>query len=372
MKKIKIIVFDYNLPLLFTNLDTQTGGVAVELFHWIKVFDQIGLKIGILTSKGFKNNLIKKNNFTFIEAFDKNGGIPKLRFLYRLPKLFFAIKKFNPDFIVQEGAIKDIGLLAIVAKLLGKPFIHRIASDSDVDKRIAYKLSGFKLLSYKIGLRLADKIICQNDYQHEALDNIFSEKTFKLHNPFHIDKNIKIKKKNDRSYILWIGRFSYIKNIPALLDVVKNCTDIKFKIAGKFDVSVDKKTISSIEHLKKSKNVEFLGYIDNSKILETMSNAYALLNTSFLEGFSNTFLEAWSIGTPIVSTKNVNPDNVITNYNLGLVADSYNDLSTKVKELVSYSEKDYHELSIKCSKYVKDFHSPLKLADEFIQIISTT
>jgi len=69
--------------------------------------------------------------------------------------------------------------------------------------------------------------------------------------------------------------------------------------------------------LKELPNVKFSGYIKRADMNNFLSEAYALLNTSHFEGFSNTFLEAWAVGTPVISTIYVNPDNIINEKSLG-------------------------------------------------------
>ena len=112
-------------------------------------------------------------------------------------------------------------------------------------------------------------------------------------------------------------------------------------------------------------NVEFIGHIKNETIPEFLSKAFCLLNTSRLEGFSNTFLEAWSVGTPVITTKNVNPDEIISDYSLGIVSENYDEIPKILKKLIE--EKQYMGFSKTCSNYVKDHHDPIKLAKIFLQ-----
>ncbi len=70
--------------------------------------------------------------------------------------------------------------------------------------------------------------------------------------------------------------------------------------------------------LTKLQNVEFVGLIPHDEVTSFLTEAYCLLNTSLFEGFSNTFLEAFSVGTPVV-TLGVNPDFILTIYDLGFV-----------------------------------------------------
>jgi glycosyltransferase involved in cell wall biosynthesis len=143
---------------------------------------------------------------------------------------------------------------------------------------------------------------------------------------------------------------------------------INFKLAGKEDSGIDKQSKEALEKLKKLENVELVGFIKRDMIEEFLSSAYCLLNTSHFEGFSNTFLEAWSIGTPVITSENVNPDNLITDNDLGLVGKNYSDIPIILNKYIN--QKEYDSLGINCFEYVKEKHNPRYLAEEFINFIS--
>jgi glycosyltransferase involved in cell wall biosynthesis len=363
-KKIKILYFDLQLPYLLIGSEKSVGGAAVEWLTWLKAFNKIGCDSALLTWQGAKEQIKNNVEFEIIESYNLNKGIPKLRFLtYQLPMLILSIKKFNPDYIIQECANRFTGILALVTKLLGKPFIHRIASDMDVDERIKKNISKFYLYLYYSGLKNTDFISCQNNYQLNILKNKFPQKPIYLHyNPFEI--KTKYLQNTVREYIAWIGNFRYEKNLPALAIIAKKLKQYKFKIVGKVLDSENLDTQIGLEELEKLNNVEFLGHVNNSVIPEFLSRAYCLLNTSRLEGFSNTFLEAWSVGIPVISTKNVNPDSIITKFNLGIVAETYEEIPEILNNFISQEQHlKYYE---NCINYVKKNHDPESIAKKFI------
>ena len=142
-------------------------------------------------------------------------------------------------------------------------------------------------------------------------------------------------------------------------------SNYKFKIAGTKFVTTDEDALKGLEILEKLDNVEFVGHISNELIPDFLSKSYCLLNTSRLEGFSNTFLEAWAVGVPVITTKNVNPDNVISKYHLGLVCDNYSDIPSKMEEMIE--KKMYLDYNDRCVDYIREYHDPTKLAEIFLQ-----
>ena len=356
---------------LLKDNNKPVGGAAVEWFTWIKAFRILGCEFGVITQKGISTKIKKENNFDILESFELNKGIPKLRlFTYRIPILLKVIKKYNPDFIIQGCATENTGILAFIALLLNKPFIHRVGSDMDVDGRVYKDFFFITKYLHKFGLARANHISCQNQYQYKKLREKFPNKSISiLHNPYFFNKyNFE---NNTKEYIAWIGNFRYEKNLPALAEIAKKLPQYSFKIAGTKFHTTDEDTIKGLEILEKLANVEFVGHNSNDLIPEFLSKAYCLLNTSRLEGFSNTFLEAWAVGVPVVSTKNVNPDYIITTYKLGIITDNYEEIPKKIDQLIS--DQQYKNFSQRCIDYVKEKHDPVKLAQKFLnEMINST
>ena len=65
-----------------------------------------------------------------------------------------------------------------------------------------------------------------------------------------------------------------------------------------------------LDELRATPNIEYLGQVAPERAQQLMADAALLLSTSDEEGFPNTFVQAWSSGTPVVSLK-VDPDGVI-------------------------------------------------------------
>lgn len=366
----KILYYDFILAHLISDASYPVGGATIETYAWINGLRTIGIDVGVLTWKGTKKYIKKDYNFEFVESYKLKKGIPVLRtFYYYIPSLYKSIKRYNPDFIIQEVSGRDTGIIAIISKLLKIKFIHRIASDRDVDERLKkLNINKIDYILYNLGLKLSDFLCCQNSYQKYALDKRFpSKRIFTLYNPF-IYYDHKILPFNKRYYIAWVGNHRPVKNMSALLNVVKALPEIQFKIAGKTLVKfLDEDTKNAIDELKKLKNVEFTGYLKQEEILFLLKQAYLLLNTSLFEGFSCTFLEAWSVGTPVITTRNANPDNIINIYKLGFAVNDYKEIPEKIKLIVNST--NFSEMTKRCQNYVRTNHESKMLAKKLISFI---
>ncbi len=369
MKKINLLYYSPIIPDLLKDTGKPVGGAAVEWNVWLKAFKRLGHKVGILTWEGAKDYIGKDTEYDIVESFNNKRGIPKLRILYNfIPSFFKGIVGYKTDVLAMEASIDRAWLLAIITKLLGKKFVYRIASDMDVDGRLINNFPRLILVSFNCALRLSDHISCQNEYQYSILKKRYPKKSISiLYNPFFF-KEVDLPERRN-NYIAWIGNFRYEKNLSALAEIARQLPENNFRIVGSKFITVDDDTKIGLEALEKLKNVEFIGYISNEEIPKFLSNAKLLLNTSRLEGFSNTFLEAWSVGTPVVTTFNVNPDNLINKFNLGLVAKNYDEVPEKVRSIFNLNTTETEELSKRCITYIKENHDPLTLAKRFINEI---
>jgi len=371
----KFLFFSNELPLVLKNDNKNTGGAAVQWYSWMNGFIATGHTFGILTWKGAKKYIDKLNtDYDIVESYNLYKGIKSIRLIYyRLPMLFLAIKNYQPDYLIQASATLQTGILMIIAKLLRIKFVHRVAHDAHTDHRINLMLKNKRtILFYRIGLKYSDYIIAQNNYQYRNLKNIYPKKKISvLHNPYHIEKNkYELLKRNERNYVAWIGSFKYMKNLPALYDVAKELPNINFKIAGKIHESLDLNGKNALSQIKTLKNVILVGFLRRSEVLPFLSKSILLLNTSHFEGFSNTFLEAWSCGTPVVTTNNANPDGLIEKYKLGRVASDFSNLAGFIEEINKLEVETYEALSTRCYNYVKENHDPLKLAKKFVDFLN--
>lgn len=370
-KRYKLMYIDFNLPYLLKDSYYPVGGATIEWYSWINGFVENGHDVSVLTWKGANEFIQKDIQFELIETYNREEGIPVIRWFYkRYPAILNAIKQYNPDFLFQECACILTGILAHIGKILGIPFIYRVASDIDVDGRYKKKLPKYQQIIYRYGIKNSDVILCQNSYQYMVVKNNFPDKKIlKINNPYYTNNDLpEIKKKTDRKYVAWIGNFRYAKNLPALYDIVTKLPGVEFKIAGKVLPIIDDNTKKFLELLKEKQNVELMDYIKRNEIIPFLSKAFLLLNTSHFEGFSNTFLESLSAGTPIVTINKNDPDNIISSYGLGSIPDNYSHLPDSILSVITHNQ--YDNLAEKCRSYVIKNHNSKLLANKVINFLS--
>jgi len=363
----KLLFLDFHIPYLLKDTDDPIGGACVRQYALAKGIIELGHQVGILTWKGAKEFVGKDVGFDLVETFLLNDGIRKLRWFYkRFPSLIRAVKKYNPDYLIQKSSGSYTGVMAFISDLLKIPFVYMASNDVDADGRYKENLNLIEQITYKYGLKRAKAIFTQNSYQSRKFKKSYPQKNiFKIQNPYLLTEELpEIKDCAKRKYVAWLGIYQYQKNLPALYEIVKKLPDIEFRIAGKARENLDKDTKSSLIQLRKCDNVKFVGYLKRTEVISFLSSALALINTSHYEGFSNTFLEAFAAGTPVITTSKVDPDDIIADNKLGLVAKNYCEIPNLVISLTR--SRDYNSTAYRCRDYVMKNHDPKVIAKDFI------
>jgi len=348
----KIIVIDDNLPYLLNNINFKYGGATIQSYSWLHGFNTHGFKVIVLS----KNKISNNSNYSIETINAKN----KIEYIFTIIKYYKLIKKYNPSFIYISIPWWTNFFVSLAAKILNKTIIQRISNDNF---NVYQSKNFFKNYIFKVYMKSVNIFLCQNDIQKNKLLKVYPKsKIKKIYNPFL--NNYTKKNTNKRTYIAWVGIFQEQKNMMALYDVVTKTPNLSYKIAGESHEKIDSNTELAIKKLKNSSNVDFVGLLSRDMVQGFLSQAYCLLNTSFYEGFSNTFLESFSVGTPVVTTFKTDPDMIINKNHLGYTVKSYPELPNAIFKAVN-NKLDYNHIQ----NYLNSEHSPDFIVDKLNKIL---
>jgi glycosyltransferase involved in cell wall biosynthesis len=301
-------------------------------------------------------------------------GIKILRlFFYRIPVLHkaFINQKADYYYIIMRSYLHLIPYFA--AKKTGAKFIQALASDLDVLSgfkkfKYEYKSSVKQLLTqgvltdlvFKYLLEKSDFVMLQHAGQKFAAN---SKKNNQVIFPNPIDlSSIPVVMAGSKNYYIYVGALTIQKGSHNLLRLINMLNDsIPIVVVGS---AKDKKSEKVYEALRKKKNVVLKGQRSHKETLELISNAKALFNTSYYEGFPNTYLEAWACGIPVISL-NSNPGNIIDRYGLGVWCNASLERMKRCME----DEETVNIDRGKLVHYVNEFHNLETVADRFLDII---
>jgi glycosyltransferase involved in cell wall biosynthesis len=276
---------------------------------------------------GFEQKINKISNKTNILNIKSNFKLNKVIFnpiMYI--KIRKVLRKINPEVIIvnnmilnqitQYSALKGYYVVQVVHDygkicpkstcVINKSYdICEGYKNRNCIKNCKYKNSKvilfIKLIINKIGEILSKKYIKKFIAPSECLKNKLINSGYNaicINNPIEIDNCIE-NKKND---FLYVGNISDEKGIFKFIPVFSNLNSkYKLKIIGKCENENNQKKLDEL--LSKSKNIEYLGSMDNCEVLKYMSKAYCLVVPSlWIENYPTTIIEAKSQKTLIIGS----------------------------------------------------------------------
>lgn len=365
----KILFYDPKYVFAVKDPTYPVGGATIQLKNWVKGFAENGTEVCVLTLNipGFQYT--RQNNVEILPAYKNKKGVRVLRWIYyRIPSIYQRIKIWRPDVVIQAKASFITGIIAIICNILRIPFVYRVANDIETDDRLILNRSYFDSMLFKFALKFTNAIICQNQYQEQNIKKKLPNKPIKIiYNPYHFD-NDKYKGNLNRRYVAWLGIFQQQKNLPRLYQIIKDLPQVDFKIAGNYFDKLDHESLEALSLIEKCKNADLVGYLQKDQVNDFLSQAYLLLNTSHYEGFSNTFLESFAAGTPVVTSRKVDPDSIIFRNKLGISVETPNDFQDAISCLIN--DSNYRQISLRCINYVRENHDLQKLSQDYLRFLN--
>ncbi len=304
------------------------GGGENQLVYAAKALNKLGFFV-VIIDYGIEKRMITKEGIEFI-PFNRNKYNSVLdRITKRCLILYRLLVQLKADYFFTSMRSYQHIIPLIVAKKQRAKFYYWVAADIELESIISRyryeystKLQFNNIINilltetfFPFVIRMADIVFVQHLNQ---LRRLSKKQSFILQNVTQ-DLNLMKKKTN---YFIWVGSIDFNKNFQLLEKLVFDLKDIKIKIVGKIRAEGCNLIL---EKIIQNKNVEYLGYLNkNDDVLTLIGNSKALINTSYREGFPITFIEAWSLNTPVISL-HVDPAGIISEYKLGFCAEgNYN------------------------------------------------
>jgi glycosyltransferase involved in cell wall biosynthesis len=159
---------------------------------------------------------------------------------------------------------------------------------------------------------------------------------------------------NNSQTIIWVGRLQTWKRpetFIALADYFKRKSYQFIAVGIPLEGSSLEASLRDADNALS--NFKYTGELPNSEVCRLISDARLLVCTSYHEGFSNTFIEAWARGVPVISLK-VDPDNLLTQKKLGVVSNSFYQLCRDVEHFME-DDRLWSEVSENCLHFFNTY-----------------
>ncbi|MBN1805931.1 MAG: glycosyltransferase family 4 protein [Sedimentisphaerales bacterium] len=317
-----------------------------------------GYRVSFITLDHGQDDKLEIDGMRIIKAYNKNTGIPVLRFAHsRLISLWHAMKKADADIYYQRTRDSITGIVAVFCRCYDRAFVFALASNSQCMTDPPYRLPMHIRILYRYGLQRANLVIAQTVMQQKLLRENFDINSKVIPNctPDSVcgSNGAYNAIPNKENRLLWVGNFCRIKRLELFLDIAEQNKNLQFDIVGDSERQSD--YIKSLKSRAESiPNVNLHGRVPHARIQIFYQQATALICTSLSEGFPNTFLEAWSCGLPIVST--FDPDGIIADKGLGIIAKEVRGLTDGIHSLCDSPDR-WKEMSRKVRNYYLENHT---------------
>lgn len=203
--------------------------------------------------------------------------------------------------------------------------------------------------------RYFDVIICPSNFIKSKMDSkpLFKDKTIFLRN--FIDK-VEYKKKENRDYVLYFGRYSKEKGVGTLIAAAKKLPSIPFVFAGKGDCDEEINSVSNITNVSFQSEESIHNYIRGAR--------FSICPSEWYENCPFSVLESQSLGTPVLGANIGGIPELIADGRTGEIFESGNveDLERKISFLWKKldTDKSYFENCLKFNyqyidSYVKNY-----------------
>lgn len=221
--------------------------------------------------------------------------------------------------------------------------LHDIAF-KEFPNSFSFKFRFLYSLIIPLLLKKSKLILTVSEFSKENISkyyNIDKEKISVVYNAVSDVFKTKALAKKEGGYILAVSSLNKQKNFELALSAMEYINDksIKLKVVGGYEKSFQK------TNFKISKNVEFLGRVEDSELLYLYKNAEAFISPSLYEGFGIPLLEAQSCRCPIIVSDIEIYREVCSSSAIYFDPFSPEDLASKINNLLS--DGDLKDLMIK-------------------------
>jgi glycosyltransferase involved in cell wall biosynthesis len=339
-----------NLPVLAPDLEQHgIGGEQVQQSLLAKAFVRRGFAVSMVVGDYGQKDGATWSGVEVYKAYRAREGIPVLRFVHpRWTKLWGALRRAAADVYYVSCAGAQVGQVAMWAARNGRRMIFRIASDADCEpERLLISFWRDRKL-YEYGLRRAAAILAQSIKQQTLMQRNYgldSSIAYMLVDAPEWQLSLA---ERDIS-LLWVSNIQQLKRPEMFLEVARRLNPLTASMVG----GAMPRAHSLFQEIRARascvSNVTFHGRLPYRATNQVFDRARLFINTSEIEGFPNTFLQAWIRGVPVISF--FDPDDVIHREGLGCAVANLDDMASAAYRLATDSQA-WLETSARCRAYM--------------------
>jgi glycosyltransferase involved in cell wall biosynthesis len=340
-KKKKIIVWTKGIDDLIHDKG-MVGGLTIQMYFWSLTFIENGWDV-------YSFSDVKKDTLQGIR-FLKFPRVRAIGIFLEWFISFYYLLITRPDIIIIRGARRELFFLGVYQKIFRYKLSFFGASDSDFEiGKELISVSKINVSLYRKGVRKCKHFVVQNAEQQKLLSDHYTKNSLVIKNIWC--KNTVSSNLTDYAEkydAIWVGNFRKLKRPEYFVNLAKRNPEKKFAMIGG---CIDVNLFNSINiECQKMGNIDFLGTVSFNEIMNYFSSSKLLICSSEIEGFPNTFIQAFSVGVPIIST--FDPSKIISENNLGYIVENEDELNHTFNQLIS-DKDEFFKIQENCLNFFK-------------------
>jgi glycosyltransferase involved in cell wall biosynthesis len=340
-----------NLPVLAPEYaDQPAGGAELQQALLAKALARRGWQVSMIVGDYGQPEGATWDGVRTIKAYGPSEGIPVVRFLHpRWTKLQGALRRADADIYYTSCAGAHLAQIVLFAHGRGRKVVFKIASNSDCDPRELLVQYRRDRLLYRYGLVRADLVLAQTVQQQQALRRNFGRQSRIA--PSLVEPAERCRAFAERDIdALWVGHIRSFKRPDLLLEVARRLPRLSFHVVGGRMPGSEQLFDAVRLEAEALGNVTFHGAVPYRKVRSLHERARLFVGTSEIEGFPNTYLQAWSHGSPVVAF--LDPDRLLETHGMGRAVRSVAEMCAAIAGL-SHDRPEWEQASARARDYME-------------------
>jgi glycosyltransferase involved in cell wall biosynthesis len=297
-------------------------------------------------------------------TFAPDAGIPILRFIHpRWTSVMAQLRRVDADVYYTSCASTGVAQIVRAARATGAGSVFRIASDSDCDPaRLLIRLWRDRKI-YEHGLARVDRILAQSEYQSNLMRQNY-QRDSRVAGMLVEPANAPASFTGRHWDALWVSNIRQVKRPDTFLQVASELPDLSFHMVGGPLPGAESMFDEVGVAARALPNLEFAGLVPYRHVSRAYAQTRVFVNTSDVEGFPNSFLQAWTNGVPVVSF--FDPDGVIAREGLGVAVRSRTEMLAAIRRLATQQD-EWLQASRRCLAFMAREFAEDKILEPYVQ-----
>jgi glycosyltransferase involved in cell wall biosynthesis len=339
-----------NLPAMSRDYASTgvVGGEPVQQSLLAKALARRGFEVTMVVLDGGQPDGTVVDRVRLVNAYRLDAGVRVLRFFHpRWTGVMRALSRAAADAYYTSCAGLQTAQVALAARRRGAVSVFRIASDSDCDPgKLLVPVHGRAIYSY--GLRRVDVVLAQTQSQQQALRYNYGLDS-------RLAGMLVERGRSDLPYgergtsALWVSNIRDVKRPDLVLELARSAPELQFELVGGTQPRAEQLYAQVEQAARAIPNLAFRGPVAYHDVGPLFERARVLVNTSDVEGFPNTYLQAWARGVPVVAF--FDPDGVIARERLGVAVRTVEEMRAALRRLAG-DENEWRAASERCLRYM--------------------